>query len=152
MDESTNRQISVPSRVVEVETKIDIPNLDLNKWMGEIIEKSERIRKEVTKRTLIRSSVATNNMFALFIECLREEGLAEVTTGYKTLHIDISLDDLNKIPNPESYLRARRSLIENAVKENNEELLDKIMPSNPLIREAMIQKEKSLREFYKNEC
>lgn len=125
--------------------KLDLEEIEIIKQFNEDHKKSKSIVKEI----LECYPLATNNYFILQIEFLRVLELLEVTSGKDNFVFKIPRDKIKFIPSPESITRASRSLISDAIKEDNYELLKKIVPQNPIVFEKRIRREKIIREYFR---
>lgn len=126
-------------------SRLDLEEIEIIKQFDE----DHKQNKSIVREILEYYPLATNNDFILYIEALRVLGLLEVTSGKDNFIFKIPRDKVRYIISPESVTRARRSLIQEALKDDNYELLKKIVPQNPAVFNRRIKREKVLREYFK---
>ena len=127
----------------------DMPKLDLEEeTIIKQFDENHKQIKSIIKEVLEYYPLATNNDFVLQIEVLRVLGLLEVTPGSLNFVFKIPREKIKNVISPESVTRARRRLIQEAMKDDNYELLKKIVPQNPIVFQRRIKREKALREYF----
>jgi len=130
----------VISRPIETYHQRIIPEVWWGDSITEAFERNLRIRKEIVRRALERSQSATNNDFILQLECIRDEfkDISIINDKNGDIIIRIPQKILSKIPNPETWSRARRKL--------NKEGIG--LPTNPFVIEMRSKKEKAIRQYF----
>ena len=119
----------------------------------EEIQRQDKLFKtkiELVKDVLEGYESARNYDTILELECLRMEfPVIEVTSGKDNIIFKFPRKWLRAILiTPfEDYRRARQKLIQNAIDNNDKELLEKLLPTIPEIRARRIKKQKVLREY-----
>ena len=120
--------IEVNARVIEIEQKKQIPELDWELNDEAFRKESFRVKKDIAKRTLIRCKKARDNKFIFLMECYRDEYDTEITinkyANRSSFHFPLT--DINRVSSPETYLRARRKLIQEAWKDQDLKLFNKL--------------------------
>ena len=121
----------------------------------EEFEKNLKKRKFIVKEVLEGYDKATNDDAILTLECWRTEfeEIKVTSTPRKDGDIIFRIPKhiAKHLPPPESYRRARQALIHEAIKNDDYELLKRIMPQNPIVFEKRCRKEKIIREYFRGQ-
>jgi len=108
-------------------------------------------KQEIVKYVLEGYELARNYDTVMELECLRTEfPMIQVTGGKDNIIFKFPRKWIRIIIRTplEDYRRARQKLIESAIKENNQEELNNLLPTIQEIRERRIKKRKLLREYF----
>lgn len=119
--------------------------------LSELTEFSESHKKRqlITKEVLLNWDKPRNNYRILDFECLRTEfPQIKFNSGIKNLVIHIPFNLIRRLPSPESYTRASRSLILSAYKSKDNELLKQLLPTEKSIILKRSKREIAIKKYF----
>ena len=124
---------------------------DLSKGI-EQYEENHYKKKLLIKEILLGWEKARNNDFLMVMEAYRTEfPEIEVTDGKINVIFKIPKKIVKFLPPPESYRRARQSLILDCKRKGDMELLKELMPTDPFVIIQRMKTERIMHDFFASE-
>jgi len=128
---------------------IPVPEVwNLNNELKELKENLKK-KKKIVKEVLTKWSPSRNNYRLLDFECLRTEFEDIVlTSSEKYIIFKIPKEIVPFLTSPETYARVSRSLISEAIKKEDIELINQLIPTNKAVLERRMKREILLRKYF----
>ena len=160
--EENIRVVSLNEKKVETILRKGFGYVPFTEWVEdgnkliESFDESHKRRKLITKEVLEVWDKSRNNDRLMDWEALRVEFPDDIEVvkgklkknGKTATFFKISDECVPFLPSPESYTRARRSLISDAMKKGDVESLKKLMPTDPTVIERRMKREKAIRNYF----